>query len=39
MRYNRFFASAFEGEVNRASDMNHAGRMDFFAMYRMGGEL
>ena len=41
MRYNRFFASAlvFEGAVNLASDVDHAGRMDFIAMYRMGGEL
>jgi hypothetical protein len=41
MRYNRFFASAllFEGAVNSASDMDTAGRMDFIAMYRMGGEL
>lgn len=41
MRYNRFYASAllFEGAVNNASDMDTAGRMDFIAMYRMGGEL
>lgn len=41
MHYNRFYASALlsAGAVNRASDMDHAGRMDFIAMYRMGGEI
>lgn len=41
MKYNRFYASALlvHGAECSASDMDNAGRMDFIAMYRMGGEL
>lgn len=41
MKYNRFYAVALlaHGAECLASDTDSAGRMDFIAMYRMGGEL
>lgn len=41
MKYNRFYASALlrHGADCAVSDLDYDGRMDFIAMYRMGGEL